>query len=258
MLKKSISTICTITGNTLLGIFRDKLFYAVAVLALVFLGFTLSLGAISLGSDLKIIKDLGLAVIYLFSLICAIYFGSTKMHDELKMKTYLPVVAKPVSRLQFLIGKYLGFLSAITISAIILQILYLILIYYKGGGVIWLTLWQLPLLIGEMSLISALTILFSLFTSEIVSIFSVTLLVFIGHSLSFIRSAIANSSALTHNFINFALYLLPDLEKFNLRNSLVYSIAPSTAQIIYPLLYSLLFTIILIWLSLIIFERHEK
>ena len=72
--------ITTIAKNTIKETIRDRILYAILGFALIFIVSTVFFGSISLGEDIKIIRDFGLAGIYIFSIIIAIFIGTSLVY----------------------------------------------------------------------------------------------------------------------------------------------------------------------------------
>ena len=109
---------------------------------------------------MKVVKDFGLAGIYIFSIIIAIFLGTSLIYKELEKKTLYVLLSKPVSAVQFIVGKYFGLFTSIALNITIMSGIYLGIVAYKGGGFDYLSLWSILLLIFEMSIFVALAILF--------------------------------------------------------------------------------------------------
>lgn len=250
--------ILSIAKNTFKETIRDRVLYGILAFALLFFVSTIFISSLSLGEDIKVIKDLGLAGIYIFSIIITIFLGSSLIHKELEKKTIYIVLSKPVSTLEFILGKFFGLLFSIELNLIMMTIVYLALVAIKGGGFDYLSLFAILLLMFEIAIFVALTLLFSVFTTPFACMLYSIIIFYSGHSLSLLTNA-ANKS---HNILaktlsNIAYYGFPNLEKFNLRNSVVYGIMPDTSQIIFPLLYSIILIFILLWLATIALKKQD-
>jgi ABC-type transport system involved in multi-copper enzyme maturation permease subunit len=77
-------------------------------LALATTGYSLVVGAYTVGNQLRVVSDLSAASISLYSIIVAVVLGATALYRELELKTLFPILARPVSRAEYLTGKYLG------------------------------------------------------------------------------------------------------------------------------------------------------
>jgi len=252
-----MKNILTIAKNTFRETIRDRILYGILGFAILFLLSTVFFGSISLGEDTKVIKDLGLAGIYIFSLIIAVFLGSQLIHKELEKRTIYIILSKPVSTAQFILGKYLGLLSSLVINIAFMAIIYLAVVKFVGNQIDYLALWAFLLNILELSVFVALTILFSSFTAPLAGTIYAILILYIGHSLELLRKAAEKSGDLVKYLVEALYYLFPNLEKFNIRNFIVYGTPPTVAQIIYPALYSVLLTLILLWLANLCLKKRD-
>lgn len=252
-----MKNIITIAKNTFKEAIRDRILFAILAFALLFLLSTIMFGSISLGEDIKIIKDLGLAGIYIFSLIITIFLGTSLVFKEIEKRTLYIVLSKPVSKEQFIIGKFIGLWTSIALNVLIMTIIYLAVVSFEHGGFDYISLWSILISLFELSIFIGMAILFSTITTPLAgSIYSIIVL-YIGHSLNILRDSAEKSGVIARSFSNVAYYLLPNLEKFNLRNSVVHGISPNSSEIIYPIIYSIIYTAILLWLSVIALKNQD-
>ena len=96
--------------NTFREAVRDRVLYGVLGVATFVLVFTLVLAEVSLDQSLRIVLDVGLASISLFSVIVSIFLGSSLLYKEIERKTLYVILPKPIQRHEFLLGKYFGIL----------------------------------------------------------------------------------------------------------------------------------------------------
>lgn len=97
-----------IAVNTFREAVRDRVLYGVLAFATFILVFTLALAELSLNQQERIVEDIGLASISFFSVIVAVFLGSSLLYKEIERKTLYVILPKPVHRHELLIGKYLG------------------------------------------------------------------------------------------------------------------------------------------------------
>ena len=103
-----MARIYAITLNTFREAVRDRVLYGVLALACAVLCFTLAIAELSLHEQMRIVSDVGLASISLFSVIMAIFLGSSLLYKEIERKTLYVILPKPIRRAEFLLGKYFG------------------------------------------------------------------------------------------------------------------------------------------------------
>ena len=87
---------------------RDRVPYSLVLFAVLLMGASYLIGQLTAGQDVKIIKDLGLAAIAIFGLFIAIFIGIGLVSKEVERRSIYPLLAKPISRPQFIVGKYAG------------------------------------------------------------------------------------------------------------------------------------------------------
>jgi len=257
MIVKLMNNIISIAKNTFRETIRDRILYGILAFALLFLLSTILFGSISLGEDIKVIKDFGLAGIYIFSLIIAIFLGTSLIYKELEKKTIHIILSKPVSPLQFIVGKFFGLWSSITFNVAIMSALYLIIVRFNNGGWDWISLLSILLLIFELAIFISLTILFSSFTTPLAGTIYSIIILYIGHSLELLRQYADKYGQVYKYFTDAVYYIFPNLEKFNIRNEIVHGIMPSSGQIIYPTLYAILYSAILLWLATLAIKDQD-
>src|SRR5882672_6573725 len=100
--------IFAIAINTFKEAVRDKILYSLIFFALLMIGMGSILNRITIGQTDKIIKDVGLASISIFGVLIAIFVGIGLVFKEIDKRTIYTIIAKPIYRWQFLVGKYLG------------------------------------------------------------------------------------------------------------------------------------------------------
>jgi len=252
-----MKNIISIAKNTFRETIRDKILYGILAFAFLFLGMTIFFGSISLGEDIKVVKDFGLAGIYIFSVIIAIFLGTSLVYKEIEKKTLYIIFSKPVKIYEFIVGKFFGLWISVTLNVLLMTIVYFIIVKIKGGGFDLISLYAILLLIFELAIFVAVTILFSSVTTPLAGAIFAIIILYIGHSLATIKQYAIKSGQFMRIVIDGAYYIFPNLEKFNLRNSVVHEVSPSSGQIIYPILYSILYVVILLWASSLAIKKQD-
>ena len=118
-----------IAVNTFKEAVRNKILYNLIFFALIMMAFSLVLDQATIGQRNKIIKDLGLASINLFGVIIAIVVGINLVYKELEKRTIYPLLAKPVRRSSFLVGKYFGILLTLVIETLLMSFFFFLLFF---------------------------------------------------------------------------------------------------------------------------------
>ncbi|MCA9531572.1 MAG: ABC transporter permease [Myxococcales bacterium] len=122
-----MSRIYAVALNTFREAVRDRVLYGVLAFAIAVLTFTLVLAELSLNQERRVVSDIGLASISLFSVIIAVFLGSSLLYKEIERKTLYVIIPKPIHRYEFLLGKYFGIvLTSAVFVAIMGAVLFMV------------------------------------------------------------------------------------------------------------------------------------
>lgn len=249
--------ILIIAENTFKQVIRDRILYGILVFSFLFLGSIVVLSSLSLGEDVFVMRNFGLAGIYLFGLVITIFLGASIVYEEVERKTTYFILAKPVARVDMLWGKFFGLLAGISLTIILMTGVYLWIVYSNGGGFDKMAIWAATLQIIEMGVLVSLLILFSMFSNPLAATIYTILILYIGHLLSLIQVFALKSGFLTKSILLTVYYLAPNLEKFDIRNLVVHNLPVSGREILLSLGYAVIYIILTIYLAQKIFDRKD-
>lgn len=100
--------ILAITYNTYREAVRARILHGLLGLAVGTCGYALVVGAYALRNQNRVVSDLGAASISLYATVVAIMLGATSLYRELELKTIFPILARPIHRGEYLLGKFFG------------------------------------------------------------------------------------------------------------------------------------------------------
>ena len=124
----------------------------------------------TLGERLKIIQDVSLAAMSVFGLLIAIFVGIGLVHKEIARRTVYTLLAKPIARWRFVVGKYLGLMLVIAINvAVMTAALLALMAAFSETGVAWRVLLAVLLIMVELMVVTAVAVLFSTFSTPTLS-----------------------------------------------------------------------------------------
>ncbi|HEC78459.1 MAG TPA: hypothetical protein ENI34_04865 [candidate division WOR-3 bacterium] len=244
--------------NTFKESLRQRILLLLIVFSLMLIIVSIFLEPFALGESPKILRDLGLAAMSLFGVLVVIIIGSTLIHKDIEKRTIYTVISKPVKRSEIVLGKFAGLFLLITVMvcsmAIIQQIM---LLLYEGSFDPRLFI-ALPFTLLEISVLLGILLLFSSFSSPTLTAIMGILFFIIGHALPDLKvfADQAKSAALKYLAYIF-YYILPNLENFNLRSELVYRLPLYGDQLLFSLCYGIIYTVFLLYLATLIFEKRE-
>ncbi len=167
-----IGRVLAIAGNTYRENIRDKILYNLILFALIMILSSLALGQLTLGNEDKVIIDLGLSSISIFGMLIAIFIGISLVYKELEKRTVYALLAKPVHRYEWILGKYLGLLFTLLVNVAIMTAGLALAMLYTGGiapGAYARLVPAVYLIFLSLALVTALALLFSTFSSPALS-----------------------------------------------------------------------------------------
>jgi len=253
-----MSTIITIAKNTFKETIRDRVLYVILAFAILLIISTIFFGSISLDQDAKIIKDLGLAGIFLFGVIIAIFVGTTLVHKEIDKRTVYLIFPKPVYKYEFVLGKFLGMAATLLLVTVLMSAVFFAILAIKRVSISIVLIEAIAWGYCELLILSAISILFSSLTSPIASTIYTICLFIIGHaSTSLLYLMYTTNSKFLLYLVKGAYYIFPNFEKFNIRNSAIAGIGISGDQILFTILYGLAYIIIALMISNYLLKKQE-
>jgi ABC-type transport system involved in multi-copper enzyme maturation permease subunit len=110
-----LARVSVVALNTYREAVRARVLHGLFALAIATAGYTLVVGAFALRSSLRVVSDLGAASISVYGIIVAVVLGATSLYRELELKTIFPILARPIRRWEYLVGKYLGTLLTLSV-----------------------------------------------------------------------------------------------------------------------------------------------
>jgi ABC-type transport system involved in multi-copper enzyme maturation permease subunit len=248
-----------VVANTFREAIRDKVLYNLVFFALLVMGASVVIGNMTLGETIKIILDLSLAAMSVFGLLIAIFVGIGLVHKEIQRRTVYMLLAKPILRRNFVIGKYVGLMLVIALNVAVMTAALLALIaFYSPEGVSAGLFVAVLLILVELMVVTAVAVLFSTFSTPTLSAMLTLGVWLIGRfSSDLVAFARRTENPLSRAVANGVHYALPNLEKFDVKNLVVYSMPIDPAYVGGAVAYGLLYIVFLIGLAAAIFERRD-
>jgi ABC-type transport system involved in multi-copper enzyme maturation permease subunit len=244
--------------NTAREVIRSKLLYTLLFFALATMLFGVVLSTLSYVDRERIVQDFAFASIRLFSVAIAIFVGVGLIHKEVDRRTVYTILSKPLSRAEFLIGKYTGLILIIWLQVAIMASFFVAVSLLMGAPLGFSHLAALALIAVELALVVALATLFSSFTTPLLASFFSCGLWLAGNLTRDLRDLGANSSsALVREATAWMHQILPDLESFNLSIQAAHQLPVAASDIWFPVLYGAGYVAIILAFATLIFERRD-
>jgi ABC-type transport system involved in multi-copper enzyme maturation permease subunit len=244
--------------NTAREAVRNKLLYTLLFFAIAMMLFGVVLSSLSYVERERMVQDFAFATIRLFSVAIAVFVGVGLIHKEVDRRTVYTILSKPLSRAEFLIGKYAGLILIIWLQVAIMALFFAGVSLLMGAPLGFTHLVALALTAVELALVVALATLFSSFTTPLLASFFSCGIWLAGHLTRDLRDHGANSdSALVREGTAWMHRILPDLESFNLSIEAAHQLPVAASDIWLPALYGAGYVAIILVSATLIFERRD-
>ena len=285
----SLGRLAAIIGNTFTGLTRLKIFYVLLLFALLLIGSSVFMAQMTFQQEFQVLKDTALGAMSLFTSILAVLATARLLPQEIEDHTAYTVLAKPVSRFEYLLGKLLGVLWLLALSLIAMSVLFLVVLTLREQTVLNETARQMnaappdqraealrlvrasafnpnlfsgiAVIYAKGCLLAGLTLFVSTFaTSAVFTIIVMAFVYFIGHLQPIAREYwLQTSSAgwLTKTFLAIVALVFPDLQTFNLIDDVVAGNAVPLALLFKTLAMGFFYTAFYLALALAAFFRKE-
>jgi ABC-type transport system involved in multi-copper enzyme maturation permease subunit len=204
--------------------------------------------------------NLGLTAVSLFGVVIAIFIGIGLVSKEIDRKTLYTVLSRPVRRWEFIVGKFLGLAGTLAVNTFFMAIgvfaalLYVSHRFQSSDGWILVALYFIVL---QFLIVTALALLFSSFSSPLLSAVFAFSLFIIGSFAEDLRGFAAMAHGLGRWLATAVAYLVPNLSALNVINSVAHEQPVSQPLIIANSVYALLYAGVALCGAVLIFERRN-
>jgi len=250
---------------------RDRVPYNLVVFAVILIACSYLLGQLTAGQDIKIIKDLGLAATSVFGLFIAVFIGIGLVSKEVDRRSIYALLAKPVSRPQFIAGKYAGLVLTLAVNVAVMAIA----LYAVLGYMSWIALpetraaWETPavdpallkailLIFVELMLVTAVALFFSTFSTPMLSAALTLGFYIVGHFNTDLRNfSVVVDSAPAVWLARGMYHILPDFSAFDVKIQVVHGLPVTAGYLLSMIGYGACYIGALLLASTFIFARRD-
>jgi ABC-type transport system involved in multi-copper enzyme maturation permease subunit len=261
----------TVAVNVFRESVRDRVPYNLVLFAVLLISSSYLIGQLTAGQDVKIIKDLGLAATSVFGLFIAIFIGIGLVSKEVERRSIYALLSKPVSRPQFIAGKYAGLVLTLAVNVTVMAAaLYLLLAYmtwvapassvagFETPGVDPALLKALFLIFIELMLVTALALFFSTFSSPILSAALTFGLYVAGHFNADLKNFDKVVDSRPAVWLARGVYhVLPDLSAFDVKTEVVHGLPVTAGYLASTAAYGLAYIAALLLVATFVFSRRD-
>ncbi len=206
----------------------------------------------------RVLIDIGLGGMSLILVLLSIFLSTGLLSREIERRTIFMVVSKPVSRGTFLVARLAGNMLTLTVLQVLMGALLLLEFKIFKTPIASPTLVAMVMLWFELLVLSAVGFLMSSFAGQMTATFVTVSLFFVGHLSSDIYTLARRSKNEALQVLGKVLYyVLPNLERLNLRAQAGYGVVVPTRVWLTSAIYALAYAAVLVWLAVLIFRRRD-
>lgn len=250
---------------------RDRVPLTIAGFGVLLVFASYLISQLTAGQDLKIIKDLGLAALNLLGLLIAVFIGIGLVAKEVERRSIYTLLSKPLTREQFLIGKYLGLVMTLAVNLGAMCLAFYAVLYYQdlisseGTRASWPApamdprlMIAVALIFGELMLVTAVALFFSSFSSPLLSMLLTLALWIAGHFNADLRQfeTVVDSAPVAY-IARGVYYLLPNLAPFNVKAEVVHAVPVTASHVVLTLAYAAVYITAVLLAAMAIFRKRD-
>jgi ABC-type transport system involved in multi-copper enzyme maturation permease subunit len=250
-----------VAWNTFREAVRDRVLYSLVFFALLMMAAAIGVGQISIGIEQTVIVSLGLSAISVIGLLISVFIGVALVSKEMDKRTLYALLAKPVRRWEFLLGKFAGLVLTLAVNTAAMALgLLLVMIYVKhslerSDTAVLVAVYFILL---KLALIVALALLFSCFTTPLLAILFTVGVYIVGLYVQELRNLpMEVMSPPMAAFTKWLSYLLPNFENFNVMALAAHGRAVPGALVLQNTLYSVVYCAIVLTAAAGVFSRKN-
>jgi ABC-type transport system involved in multi-copper enzyme maturation permease subunit len=252
-----LSRLRAVAAHTFRETVRERVLYNLVFFAILMTLSGLLLGQLSIRQDEKIIKDIGFAAMDLFGLLIAVFIGVGLVSKEIERRSLYPLLAKPVTRGEFYVGKFSGLVFTLLVNLVVMTAgLYLTLLATGRRLDPGLLAAVYPIFLG-LVLVVAFAMLFSTLTSSaLASVFTVGVVV-TGRFTDVVRNMREVAPGVPSWFVETLYLALPNFRNFDFKDKVAYGDPVPAADLAWVTVYAAAYVVVVLGLGLASFRSRD-
>lgn len=254
---QSLNRIRAVAANTFRETVRERVLYNLAFFAVLMMAAGLLLQDLSLRQDEKIVKDVGLAAMEFFGTVIAIFIGVGLVSKEIERRSIYALLAKPLSRGEFLLGKFSGLSFTLLVNVAAMTVGLYLTLAATGRGLDPQLLKAVAAIYAGLVTTVALALLFSTVSSSMLATICTVLLALAGRFSDILRNAHELAPGMPRWLCEGLYYALPNMRNFDLKDRIVHGLPVSLGDLAFVFVYALVYSGMLLSLAHTAFRTRE-
>lgn len=255
------SRIAWIAFNTFREAVRERVLYNLVFFALLMVSSALLFGSISIEVERLFLINLGLTSISLFGVLIAIFLGIGLVFKEMEKRTLYTMLSRPVRRWEFIVGKFFGLAGTLGVNTLLMTVGFYAALFYLARNFTAADarlLVALYFIVLQLLMVTALALLFSTFSSPVLSAVFAFALFIAGSFAEDLRAFAAMSDVASTRWLALAAaYLVPNFSALNVISSVAHGQPVAGALILGNTLYALFYSGAALFAAILVFEHRN-
>ncbi len=256
-----MNRVLIVARNTFREAVRDRVLYNLVFFALLMIASAVVVGQISMDIETVVMVSLGLSAISPIGLLIAAFTGVGLVSKEIDKRTLHAVLAKPLRRWEFLLGKFAGLVLTLTVNTAAMAAgLFLAMLFVKhsivrGDAVVLVAVYFILL---KLALVVALAMLFSCFTSSLLAILFTGGIYVAGLFVAQLRNLqTTHMTPQLQKLFSILSFLLPNFENYDVMGAAAHGRSVPASLALHNTLYTALYCAIVLSVAAVIFSRKD-
>jgi len=250
-----------IARNTFRENIRDRVLYNLLAFAVLIIGVSMALSRLSVAARHRITVDVGLSSISLFGVFMAVFLGIGLVSKEIEKKTIYTLIAKPVPRYLFILGRFFGLMMTIGVNMLIMTAAFGAILWFNMYQQSWPLTWPIIqaiiMIYVELGIVTSVAMVFSTFSSPTLSaIFTLAFFV-IGRFAAGLKALVSDEDPFLYWAAEILYRLVPNLTNYVRIESAVYGEGMGADLFVRIILIGLLTMAFFLLVAMGIFQRRN-
>ncbi|MDP6461936.1 MAG: ABC-2 transporter permease, partial [Gemmatimonadota bacterium] len=253
-----MTRVAAIAGSTFREAVRDRILLSAVACGAFLVGACSLLAPLALGEEARVVASVGLGMLSAFSVLVVVLAGTGLVQRDAERRTVHFLLAMPVRRGEYILGRYFGMVGAVLAALAVLALMYFGVVALFGGGFRPGLLTAVVLVAAEVSVVGGVAMMFSTLVSPLLSGVLTGSVFVLGHLAGDLDALVGQAgSIVARTALELVAMLLPALHRFDLRSDLVSGAAVPAGSVAWCLLHALLYTTTVLLVAVVVFRRRD-
>ena len=252
-----MTPVLLVASNTFRQTLRQRLFLNIVIFGAGLLALAVVVSFLSYGYPYRVVRSLGLSGVGVALNLMAVFLSVSLVHQEIDRKTLFVVLTRPMSRMQYVVGRYLGLMYALVLVLLGFSAAYVLALWQVNGTLSGLDVLALGACLPEAAILAAFGLIFSCFSTPTLSA-GIALGFWIAASTTDDLVRLTDKAdAFTQTIAQGVYYTLPALSRFDFREAAVYLDPVTASETVFVFLYGGVYAAALVLVAGLVLAKRE-